>query len=91
MGSYSVCEVTQNPGQFRDAKTISIEGVVTDAWDLFLVKYFILKDEKGECAVAVQSEKINPDVGQTVVITGVISSTINYEDQTFVLIRESSE
>lgn len=91
IGSHSVCEVAQNPGDFRDAKTISIKGIVTAAWDLFLVKYFILSDTKGECAVAIQTDKIIPEIGKEIVIKGHLLNTISYRDQTFVLVKEESE
>lgn len=91
LGSHSVCDVAQNPNDFRDANTISIKGVVTDSWDLFLVKYFILSDTKGACALAVQTDKILPEIGKEIVIKGHLSNTISYRDQTYVLVKEESK
>ncbi len=91
MKAHSVCEVTENPGKFRDADAIYIKGIVTDAYDLFLVKYFILTDKNKDCSVAIQSDKINPEIGREIVIRGVITNSVNYEDQSFLLIKEISD
>lgn len=87
----SVCEIVNNTNKYRDSEQIIVKGVVTDGWDLLLIKYFILADTEGQCALAVQTDKITPDIGREVTIRGIITNSIEFQGEKFILIKELAE
>ena len=56
--SSSVCDITANPAKYRDKNPIVVKGVVSDTWNLVFVKYFVLQDLNGECAVVIRQAVI---------------------------------
>jgi len=70
----NVGEVKFNPGRYVD-KTISIEGVVTEAWGIPLVPYKMYKvdDGTGEITVVSRDDRV-PSKGARVRVKGEVKN-----------------
>jgi hypothetical protein len=66
----SIAELKGNPGRFHD-KTVSVEGVVTSAWNVPFVplKVYQLDDGTGQLTVVAQDENV-PTQGARVKVKG---------------------
>ena len=66
----SIAELKGNPGRFHD-KTVSVEGVVTSAWNVPIVpvKLYKLDDGTGEVTVLAQNGEV-PTRGARVKVKG---------------------
>lgn len=69
----NIAQVRMNPGRYQD-HTISIDGVVTDAWGLpFLpFKMYKVDDGTGEMTVLAQSQRM-PTRGARVRVKGTVN------------------
>jgi len=69
----SIAELKGNPGRFQD-KTISVEGVVTSAWDVPFVplKTYQLDDGTGQVTVIAQEGDV-PTRGARVKVKGRVN------------------
>ncbi|TCV85340.1 hypothetical protein [Sulfurirhabdus autotrophica] len=81
--------IIDNPREYADKK-VAIEGEVTGAFSLFIVKYFLVNDGTGE--IGVVSEKALPNKGQKIRVIGTIKEAFSLGDQTMtILIEEKPE
>ena len=70
----NIGEVKFNPGRYVD-KTVSIEGVVTESWDIPLVPYKMYKidDGTGEITVVSRDDRV-PSKGARVRVRGEVKN-----------------
>jgi hypothetical protein len=68
--SPNIASIKDNPGRYYD-RTVSIDGVVRDAWSVPLVPYHVYKieDRTGEVTVLSESGRV-PKPGARVQVTG---------------------
>lgn len=82
-------EIAQNPRAF-DGKTVTIKGKVTEAFSLFVIKYFSLKDETGQMIVV--TNKPLPKRGTSLTVEGMVREAFSIGDrQLLVLIENTNE
>ena len=79
--------IIDNPREYADKK-VAIEGEVTGAFSLFIVKYFLVNDGTGE--IGVVSEKALPNKGQKLRITGTVKEAFSLGDQTMTILIEEN-
>jgi hypothetical protein len=68
--SPSIANIKNNPGRYYD-RTVSVDGVVRDAWSVPLVPYRVYRiaDQTGEVTVLSESGRV-PSPGARVQVTG---------------------
>ena len=68
--SPSIASIKNNPGRYYD-RTVSVDGVVRDAWSVPLVPYRVyrIEDQTGEVTVLSESGRV-PSPGAHVQVTG---------------------
>ncbi len=79
--------IIDNPREFADKK-VAIEGEVTGAFSLFIVKYFLVNDGTGE--IGVVSEQALPNKGQKLRVTGTVKEAFSLGDQTMTILIEEN-
>lgn len=72
-----------------DGKTVTVSGEVRESVNLFVFKYYVVKDETGE--IPVVTEKAVPRQGEKVRVTGVVKQAFAIGDKNLVVIIEKSE
>lgn len=79
--------IVDNPRDYADKK-VTIEGEVTGAFSLFVVKYFLVNDGTGE--IGVVSEKALPNKGQKIRVVGTVKEAFSLGDQTMTILIEDN-
>lgn len=78
-------DILDQPREYAD-KQVTVEGEVSGAFSLFVIKYFLVKDGTGE--IGVVSEKPLPKVGQKIRITGTVKEAFSLGDQSMTILVE---
>ena len=78
-------EVVSNPRNY-EGQTITIEGTVTDAISLLVIKAFVLSDKTGQ--IYVITERILPRKGGHVRIKGSVEESFPLGSQTMTVFKE---
>lgn len=79
--------IIDNPRDYADKK-VAVEGEVTGAFSLFVVKYFLVNDGTGE--IGVVSEKALPNKGQKIRVIGTVKEAFSLGDQTMTILIEDN-
>jgi hypothetical protein len=78
-------EILDNPRQFADKK-VTVEGEVSGAFSLFVIKYFLVNDGTGE--IGVVSDKALPRKGQKISVSGTVKEAFSLGDQSLTILIE---
>ena len=78
-------DVRDHPRKYAD-KTVTVEGKVSGAFSLFVVKYFTLDDGTG--TIGVITERALPGKGETIKVTGTVKEAFSLGDQTLTVLVE---
>ncbi|MBI4595867.1 MAG: hypothetical protein HY730_05745 [Candidatus Tectomicrobia bacterium] len=81
-------ELLEKPRSYEN-KVVKIEGVVTEVFSLFVVKYFVVRDNTGE--IAVITDRILPGKGERVKVRGHLIEAFALEDKTLMVLKEEKE
>ena len=81
----SIKDIVDQPREYAD-KQVTVEGEVSGAFSLFVIKYFLVKDGTGE--IGVVSEKPLPKVGQKIRVTGTVKEAFSLGDQSMTILIE---
>ena len=77
----SIAELKYNPGKYQD-RTVSVDGVVTSAWNVPLVPFKLYKvsDGTGEVTVVANNGRV-PSKGAHVRVKGRVSDVASFGGQ----------
>ena len=78
-------DIVDNPRQFAD-KNVTVEGEVSGAFSLFVIKYFLVND--GTAEIGVVSDKALPRRGQKIRVSGTIKEAFSLGDQSMTILVE---
>ena len=80
-------KISENPRDYT-GKTVTVSGEVTRVFSLFIVKYFIVRDNTGE--ITIVTEKPLPKIGTKVKVKGTVEEAFSIGDQQLIVIFEKS-
>lgn len=81
----AIKDIVDQPRDYAD-KQVAVEGEVSGAFSLFVIKYFTVKDATGE--IGVVSEKPLPKIGQKIRVTGTVKEAFSLGDQSMTILVE---
>ena len=80
-------DIVDQPREYADKKVV-VEGEVSGAFSLIVIKYFMVKDKTGE--IGVISDKPLPKVGQQIRVSGTVKEAFSLGDQSMTVLVEDS-
>ena len=80
-------EIIDNPREYADRKVV-VEGEVSGVFSLIVIKYFLVNDGTGE--IGVVTERILPQKGQKIRVTGTVKEAFSLGDQTLTILVEDN-
>jgi hypothetical protein len=81
-------DIVGHPRDYAD-KEVIISGEVTETFSLFVVKYFVVRDNSGE--ISVVTEKPLPVKGEKIKVTGTVKETFSFGTKTALVLVEATE
>ena len=81
-------DIVGHPRDYVD-KEVTISGEVVETFSLFIVKYFIVRDNSGE--ISVVTEKPLPVKGEKIKVKGIVKETFSFGTKTALVLVEASE
>lgn len=78
-------DIVDNPREFADKK-VTVEGEVSGAFSLFVIKYFLVND--GTAEIGVVSDKALPRKGQKIRVSGTVKEAFSLGDQSMTILIE---
>ena len=85
IGTTSIGNILDKPRDYAD-KRATVSGEVTEAFSLFVIKYFVVRDKTGQ--IAVVSDKPLPGKGSTIKVTGTVKEAFSIGDQQLLVLVE---
>jgi hypothetical protein len=81
-------KISENPRDYV-GKTVTVSGEVIRVFGLFIVKYFVVKDETGE--ITIVTEKSLPKIGIKIKVKGTVKEAFSIGDQQLIVIFEKND
>ena len=81
-------DIIGHPRDYAD-KEVTISGEVTETFSLFIVKYFVVRDNSGE--ISVVTERPLPAKGEKIKVKGTVKETFSFGTKTAIVLVEASE
>jgi hypothetical protein len=88
VGATKIGDIVGHPRDYAD-KEVAISGEVTETFSLFVVKYFVVRDNSGE--ISVVTEKPLPVKGEKIKVKGTVKETFSFGTKTALVLVEVSE
>jgi hypothetical protein len=88
IGTTKIGDIGGHPGDYAD-KEVTISGEVTETFSLFVVKYFVIRDNSGE--ISVVTERPLPAKGEQIKVRGTVKETFSFGTKTALVLVETSE
>ena len=88
IGTTKIGDIVGHPRDYAD-KEVTISGEVTETFSLFVVKYFVVRDNSGE--ISVVTEKPLPAKGEKIKVKGTVKETFSFGTKTALVLVETSE
>ncbi|GBC85920.1 hypothetical protein HRbin11_02381 [bacterium HR11] len=88
VGRTPIRDILDHPRTYHGRK-VTIAGEVTQGVNLWVVRYFIVRDATGEIPVVTQGAV--PRVGERVRVTGVVNQAFVLGDRSLVVLIETDE
>jgi hypothetical protein len=88
IGTTKIGDIADHPRNYAD-KEVTISGEVTETFSLFVVKYFVIRDNSGE--ISVVTEKPLPAKGENIKVKGTVKETFSFGTKTALVLVETSE
>jgi len=88
IGTTKIGDIIGHPRDYAE-KEVSISGEVTETFSLFVVKYFIVRDDSGE--ISVISDKPLPAKGEKIKVKGTVKEAFSIGTKTALVLVETSE
>ena len=88
IGTTKIGDIVGHPRDYAD-KEVTISGEVTETFSLFVVKYFVVRDNSGE--ISVVTDKPLPAKGEKIKVKGTVKETFSFGTKTALVLVEASE
>ena len=88
MGTTKIGEITAHPRDYA-GKEVTISGQVTETFSLFVVRYYILKDDSGE--ITVVTDRPLPAQGEQIKTTGIVKEAFSIGTKTTLVLVENTQ
>lgn len=85
-GPVAIGKIVQEPSKY-DGRTVIVEGEVSGAQSLLLIKYYTLQDKTGK--ITVVTEEAMPRDGATKRVKGKVIEALSIADKSLLVIREN--
>ena len=82
----NIKDILDRPREYEN-KEVTIQGTVTEAVSLLVVKYFVLQDKTG--SIKVVTDRVLPKKGEELSVTGYMES-IEIGPERWIVLREKS-
>jgi hypothetical protein len=86
----SVCDLISNPRKYASREYVTVRGVVTESTDIFIFRYYKLKDMNGECEIMVIPENILPNEGEELMVKGILDEAYKVGNERLLVLKEKS-
>lgn len=81
-----ISDILQNPRKYEGVQ-VKVSGQVVDIFSLFVVRYFVIKDDTGEITVVTQRPL--PTRGEHISVIGKVEEAFSLGDQQLIVIEEN--
>lgn len=88
MGTTKIGDIISHPRDYA-GKEVAISGEVTETFSLFVVKYFVVRDNSGE--ISVVTERPLPAKGQKITVKGSVKEAFSLGTKTALVLVETTE
>lgn len=88
VGTTKIADINNHPRDYA-GKEVTISGEVTETFSLFVVKYFVVRDNSGE--ISVVTERPLPAKGEKIRVKGSVKEAFSLGTQTALVLIEASE
>jgi hypothetical protein len=88
LGATKIGDIVGHPRDYAD-KEVTISGEVIETFSLFVVKYFVVRDNSGE--ISVVTEKPLPAKGERIKVKGIVKETFSFGTKTALVLVETTE
>lgn len=88
LGSTKIGDIIGHPRDYAD-KEVTISGEVIETFSLFIVKYFVVRDNSGE--ISVVTERPLPAKGEKIKVKGTVKETFSFGTKTAIVLVETTE
>ena len=88
IGTTRIGDIVGNPRDYAD-KEVIVSGIVNDNFSLFVVKYFVVRDDSGE--ISVVTDRPLPARGEKIRVKGTVKEAFSIGTKTALVLIESTE
>ncbi len=88
IGTTRIGDIMSHPREYAE-KEVTISGEVTEAFSLFIVKYFVVRDNSGE--ISVVTDKPLPAKGEKIKVKGRVKEAFSIGTKTAIVLIEATE
>ncbi len=81
-----ISDILQNPRKYEGVQ-VKVSGQVVDIFGLFVVRYFVIKDDTG--AITVVTQRPLPNKGEHISVIGKVEEAFSLGDQQLIVIEEN--
>lgn len=88
IGTTKIGDINSHPRDYA-GKEVTISGEVTETFSLFVVKYFVVRDNSGE--ISVVTDRPLPAKGQKIKVKGSVKEAFSLGTKTALVLMETTE
>lgn len=88
IGTTKIGDINNHPRDYT-GKEVTISGEVTETFSLFVVKYFVVRDNSGE--ISVVTERPLPAKGEKIRVKGSVKEAFSLGTKTALVLMETPE
>ncbi len=88
IGTTTIGDIAGHPRDYA-GKEVTISGEVIETFSLFVVKYFIIRDNSGE--ITVITEKPLPAKGERIKVKGIVKEAFSIGTKTALVLVETAD
>jgi hypothetical protein len=85
IGVTKIGDIVSHPRDYAD-KEVTISGDVVETFSIFVMKYFIVRDNSGE--ITVITERPMPAKGETIKVKGIVKEAFSIGTKTALVLME---
>lgn len=88
IGTTKIGDIINHPRDYA-GKDVTISGEVTETFSLFVIKYFVVRDNSGE--IPVVTDRPLPAKGEKIKVKGRVEEAFSFGNKTALVLLESTE
>ena len=86
-----VCDVLNNPRKYSERESLTVRGVVEESTNLFVVKYYVIRDLDQDCLLTVVTDHMLPAEGEHIRVRGRLEEAFKIGNERLLVLVEAEK